>query len=79
VESKSGEMHRPMPNYLNAQSDREGQERLQRSLSAVEERRPGHSGSQRSTGGIRPVAVMVCGLDDRRVGTIFKPDVARAV
>ena len=36
---------------------REGEERLQRSLDAVEERRPGHSGSQGSTGGIRPVAV----------------------
>ena len=35
----------------------EGEERLQRSLDAVEERRPGHSGSQGSTGGIRTTAV----------------------
>ena len=35
----------------------EGEERLQRSLDALEERRPGHSGSQGSTGGIRATAV----------------------
>ena len=35
----------------------EGEERLQRSLDALEERRPGHSGSQGSTGRIRATAV----------------------
>ena len=35
----------------------EGEECLQRSLDALEERRPGHSGSQGSTGGIRATAV----------------------
>ena len=35
----------------------EGEECLQRSLDALEERRPGHSGSQGSTGGIRTTAV----------------------
>ena len=46
----------------------EGEECLQRSLDALEERRPGHSGSQGSTGGIRTTAVSGGFLYGRRAG-----------
>ena len=48
---------------------REGEKCLQRSLDALEERRPGHSGSQGSTGGIRATAVSGAFLYGSRAGS----------
>jgi tetratricopeptide (TPR) repeat protein len=47
----------------------EGEKHLQRSLDALEERRPGHSGSQRGTGGIRATAVSGAFLYGSRAGS----------
>src|SRR5688572_26582960 len=55
--------------HSRSRAIREGERRLQRSLDAVEECRPRHSGSARSTSGVRQVAVLIWSVQPRAVDT----------